>query len=85
MYNDWQLNYSFIYVGGRYHNSANIPENYEQPWYTHDMSVSKTFIYKKWNGKASLEINNLLSQDYEVVLNYPMPKRNYKLAVSFEI
>lgn len=85
MYKDWRLNYSFIYVGERYHNSANIPENYEQPWYTHDMSVAKTFSYKKWNGKISLEINNLLSQDYEVVLNYPMPKRNYKLAVSFEI
>lgn len=85
MYKDWRLNYSFIYVGERYHNSANIPENYEQPWYTHDMSVSKTFIYKKWNGKVSLEINNLLSQDYEVVLNYPMPKRNYKLSISFEI
>ncbi|MFV0471005.1 MAG: TonB-dependent receptor [Paludibacteraceae bacterium] len=85
MYKDWRLNYSFIYVGERYHNSANIPENYEQPWYTHDMSVAKTFTYEKWIGKVSLEINNLLSQDYEVVLNYPMPKRNYKLAVSFEI
>ncbi len=85
MYKDWRLNYSFIYVGERYHNSANIPENYEQPWYTHDMSMSKTFFYKKWNGKISLEINNLLSQDYEVVLNYPMPKRNFKLAISFEI
>jgi vitamin B12 transporter len=85
MYKDWRVNYSFIYVGKRYHNSANIPENYEQPWYTHDMSFSKTFQQKQWNGKISLEINNLFSQDYEVVLNYPMPKRNYKIALSVEI
>lgn len=35
----WQLNYSFIYVGERYHSSANIREDYEQPWYTHDMAL----------------------------------------------
>lgn len=85
MYKDWRVNYSFIYVGKRYQNSANIPENYEQPWYTHDMSITRTFHQKQWNGKISLEINNLLSQDYEVVLNYPMPKRNYKIVLSVEI
>lgn len=84
-YKDWRVNYSFIYVGERYHNSANIPENYEQPWYTHDMSFTKTFQQKHWTGKISLEINNLFSQDYEVVLNYPMPKRNYKITLSVEI
>lgn len=85
MYKNWRVNYSFIYVGERYHNSANIPENYEQPWYTHDISFSKTFQQKQWSGKISLEINNLFSQDYEVVLNYPMPKRNYKITLSVEI
>jgi len=84
-YKNWRVNYSFIYVGERYHNSANIPENYEQPWYTHDLSFTRTLHQKQWNGKISVEINNLLSQDYEVVLNYPMPKRNYKIALSVEI
>lgn len=83
-YRLWRLNYSFIYVGERYHNSANIPENYEQPWYTHDLSVSRNFSWSDWSGKLSLEVNNLLSQDYEVVLNYPMPQRNYKLALTLE-
>ena len=84
-YKSWQMNYSFIYVGERYHSSANIPEDYEQPWYTNDMTVSKKFAIKKINMRAALEINNLLSQDYEVVLNYPMPKRNYKLSITVEI
>ncbi len=85
IYKTWQLNYSFIYVGERYHSSANIREDYEQPWYTHDMAIIKNFKLKKCDMRLSAEINNLLGQDYEVVLNYPMPKRNYKLAFSIEI
>ena len=81
----WQLNYSFIYVGEHYHSSANIREDYEQPWYTHDMALIKNFKVKDTNLRLALEVNNLLAQDYEVVLNYPMPKRNYKLSFTVEI
>lgn len=84
-YKTWHLNYSFIYVGERYHNSANIIENYEQPWYTHDMSIIKEFKIQKTNMRIAAEINNLFSQDYEVVLNYPMPKRNYKISITVEL
>lgn len=84
-YKSWQLNYSFIYVGERYHSSANIREDYEQPWYTHDMAIIKNFKIRKTSLRIAAEINNLFSQDYEVVLNYPMPKRNYKLSLTVEI
>lgn len=84
-YKSWHLNYSFMYVGERYHNSVNILENYEQPWYTHDMSVVKNFQWKNKRCKVSAEINNLLNQYFDVVLNYPMPGRNYKLILSFEL
>lgn len=39
-YQTWSCNYSFIYTGERYEAVANIPENYAQPWYTHDFSLS---------------------------------------------
>lgn len=84
-YKTWQLNYSFIYIGERYHSSANISEEYEQPWYTNDMALIKNFEYKNMKYRISVEMNNVFSQDYEVVLNYPMPKRNYKLSITFEI
>lgn len=84
-YKSWQLNYSFIYVGERYHSSANISEEYEQPWYTNDMTVVKKLRYKSMDFRVSAEINNIFNQDYEVVLNYPMPKRNYKLALTLEL
>ena len=106
------LNYSFIYVGERYHNSANIRENHEQPWYTHDLTIGKTFRFGK-NAtrhistdnathpenesvnrppirrvpaiRISSEINNIFNQYYDVVLNYPMPGRNFKIIIKLEI
>ncbi len=85
MWKTWDLNYSFIYVGERYHNSSNIPANCEQPWYTHDLTLGKIFRLKKINGKLSAEVNNLLNQYYDVVLNYPMPGRNFKLILKIEL
>ena len=81
----WAMNYSFIYVGERYNQQENIRYNYTQPWYTSDVSFSKFLKMKSLSLKFSAEINNLLSQDYDVILNYPMPKRNYRFRVSVEI
>ena len=80
-YKTWRLNYSFIYVGERYTASANIPANHVQPWYTHDLGLGKEFRFARWRLDVSAEVNNLLDQQYEVVANYPMPGRNYKLTV----
>lgn len=77
-YKDWGLNYSFVYVGERYHNSSNIRANHEQPWYTHDLSVSKDFKIRGVGLSLTLECNNVFDQQYDVVLNYPMPGRNWK-------
>lgn len=81
----WNLNYSFIYVGERYNQQENIRYNYTQPWYTSDVSVSRDFTFGKANCRALVEINNLFSQDYDVIINYPMPKRNFKISLSVEI
>ncbi|MEG0701130.1 MAG: TonB-dependent receptor [Muribaculaceae bacterium] len=84
-YRKWDLNYSFIYVGERYHNSSNIRANYEQPWYTHDVTIGREFNVKNVDFRISLEVNNLFNQQYDVVLNYPMPGRNFKLILKMEI
>lgn len=79
------VNYSFIYVGERWHNSSNIPANYEQPWYTHDLAVSYSFHIAGGETKVSFELNNLFNQQYEVIQNYPMPGRNWRVILSFKI
>ena len=79
---EWHLNYSFIYTGERYNQQENIRYNYTQPWYTSDISLMRSFRIKKCELNATIEVNNLLSQDYDVILNYPMPKRNYRFCIS---
>lgn len=81
----WSLNYSWIYVGERYNQQENIRYNYTQPWYTSDLSLSKDFILGKVALRGLIEVNNLLSQDYDVILNYPMPKRNYRFTLTVGI
>ena len=61
--------------------SQNIPENYEQPWYTSDLSGSKEFKLKKGSFKLGLEVNNVLNQNYSVIRNFPMPGRNYRASL----
>lgn len=85
-YRGWGLNYSFIYTGERYEAVANIPENYAQPWYTHDLALSKMIIFKNDMAlRVTAEVNNLLNQQYEVVKCYPMPGINFKLKLNFII
>lgn len=92
---DWQhftLNYSFLYTGERYNAQENTAYNYMQPWYTSDLMATYTWRHKssnskspngKWECRLALELNNLLNQQYDVILNYPMPGRN--MAVSLDV
>ena len=81
-YQTWSCNYSFIYTGERYEAVANIPENYAQPWYTHDFSLSKTFQWEKTRIRVTAEINNIFNQQYEVVQCYPMPGTSFKIKLN---
>jgi outer membrane cobalamin receptor len=84
-YKDWNLNYSFIYAGERYDEQENILYNHMEPWYTSDLSLRYQFMMHRTKFIAQAEVNNLLDQDYEVIVNYPMPGRNYALTLSVEI
>lgn len=79
------FNYSFIYTGERYSQKENIAVNHLEPWYTSDVSCSYTVKRKKTEWRATLEINNLFAQDYDVILNYPMPQRTYAISVDVKL
>lgn len=85
-YKDWSFNYSTIYVGERYDGQQdNIRYNYIQPWYTHDLSVQRRLSLAGHPFKINLEMNNVFNQYYDVVLNYPMPGRNFRLTLNFTL
>src|SRR5690606_9273556 len=60
----WGLNYSFIYTGERYSQKTNIPVNYVEPWYTHDLSAWYAFRIEGYRLRLGLEVNNVLNQYY---------------------
>lgn len=83
-FRNWEANYSFIYTGERYSSSANIPVNYQLPWYTSDFSIARNLPLEKGSMKITLEVNNIFNQQYEVVSCYPMPGTNFKAIMKYE-
>ena len=79
------MNYSFIYTGERYSQKANILANYVEPWYTHDIAFWRAFTVAKQQVKLHAVVNNLLNQYYDVILNFPMPGRHYRLTLTIPI
>jgi outer membrane cobalamin receptor len=39
---------------------------------------------KDYRLKVTAEVNNLLDQQYDVILNYPMPGRNFALTLTMD-
>ena len=85
---DWQrlsVNYSFIYTGERWNGQVNNAYNYMQPWYTSDLSASYRLPLRRCELRFSMECNNLLNQQYDVIANYPMPGRNFAVGVEVRL
>ena len=59
--------------------------NHLEPWYTSDISLAYRFKVRKCDVRATFEVNNLFAQDYDVILNYPMPRRSYAVAVDIKL
>ena len=83
-YKNFAMNYSYLYTGERYDQSANIAVNYVQPFYTHDLAIHYNAMIQKRKIKVSAELNNLLNQPYEVITNYPMPGRSYRFSLTYD-
>jgi vitamin B12 transporter len=83
-YQKFSMNYSYLYTGERYDQSANIPVNYVQPFYTHDMALHYNTQFHKRKIRVTAEVNNLLNQPFEVVTNYPMPGRSYRFSLTYD-
>jgi vitamin B12 transporter len=85
VYKDFSANYSFIYTGERYNQKANIPVNYVEPWYTHDLAIQYLLKLQTREIRLSIEVNNLLNQYYDVIANFPMPGRSYRFTLNYKI
>ena len=84
-YKHFDLTVSWLYTGVRYRDSANIPDNRLQPWYTTDLSFSWKKDIGLVKAKFCMEMNNMFNQAYEVVSRYPMPGRHlyFKIIINY--
>ncbi len=83
-YKAWDLAYNFVYTGERYCQQENILYNHVEPWYTSDIHLSWRHTFDRTLCKATLEVNNLFDQQYDVIINYPMPGRNFNVTIQCE-
>lgn len=79
---NWDFKYSLLYDGERYSQTYNSLDNYVPAWYTHDLGLFYHYaIGKNATLELSLQVDNLLNQYYDVIINYPMPGRSYKIGM----
>lgn len=79
-WNKLSVTVSNLHVGERMWSYAD-PEDVLRPYDNIDLRISGS--WRGWG--ASLEINDLLDEQYEHIPRYPMPGRTYRLSVSFNL
>ncbi|MDD6211052.1 MAG: TonB-dependent receptor [Bacteroidales bacterium] len=76
------FNYSFLASGSRYTLDQNIMENYLPGYRDHSLSANRSFRFGQYTTKINLEILNILNKNYEIVKNFPMPGRSFRITLS---
>lgn len=77
--------YTATWVGGRYSSSQNTPANYLPAYLDQGITLTCRWGWKKFAWTAKAQVLNLFDTQYEVVRNYPMMGRNFRLSLNCEI
>ena len=75
------VSYFFTAVGPRYVLPQNIESNRMQGYAEHNISVNRTFKFKRFSLRLQGEILNLLNTQYDVIQYYPMPGRSWRVSL----
>ena len=73
------LDYNALFSGSRYSLSQNTPANYLSGYAEHGFSISKKMAVKRRVIKLAVEALNITDSRYEVIRNFPMPGRSFRL------
>lgn len=75
--------YTLLWSGERYYSNYNSKEFLMKGYSDHALSVSRNFRILSGNIDLQLEALNLLDKNYQIVRNYPMPGRSFRINTSF--
>jgi len=75
------LSYSFLFSGKRYMLGQNISDNRLDSYSDHSLSAGRDFKIRNVTASLNVEVLNLLNKNYEIVKNFPMPGRSFRVTV----
>lgn len=84
-YDGWSLCTSWLYTGERFALISNNRDDMLGAWQTVDLKLNKRFRIRRHSVQATIECNNLCDSRHEVVKRYPMPGRNWKATLQWQL
>lgn len=86
IYTPWAtLSYSYLYSGKRYMLGQNISANRLNSYSDSSISARRTFDLWHTQWTVGAELLNLMNKNYEIVKNFPMPGRSFRINLKVQI
>lgn len=79
------ITYNLLFTSERFTKTQNTPDNRIRPYIDHSLSLFRIFNFGKHRLHIQADALNLTNKNYEVIRFYPMPGRNYKLTINYQI
>lgn len=79
------VTYNLTTVSERYRLAQNSSDNRIEPYTDQGISISRRFKWNKHALRVQLDALNLGNKNYEIVRFYPMPGRNYKITINYNL
>ncbi|WP_028298140.1 TonB-dependent receptor plug domain-containing protein [Olivibacter sitiensis] len=80
----WGLNYNYAYSDRRYGLLDNSVESNVSAYGIHDLAVDYRFSIGDGKARLAFLTNNVLNENYQVVRNYYMPRRNFRMDLTYQ-
>jgi vitamin B12 transporter len=80
-----RISHTAFFVGRRYMLNQNIEMNLLKEYMEHSLSYTRDIILRKSSFVLSAEMLNLFNTQYEIVKNFPMPRRSFRISVQFKL
>lgn len=81
----WAISYQMLWTGWRYSANQNITQNYMDGYGDHSLLLKYNFTVKRMKYTLVTEALNIYNTQYEVVKNYPMPGRSFRIKIQCNI
>lgn len=78
------LSYAVLFSGKRYMLGQNIAENRLPGYADHSVSARREFRWRDVSASVAVEVLNLADKNYEIVKNFPMPGRSFRVTVGID-